>query len=761
MLFSSCERDEPRTSDDFSAEAFRLLPLEEPYQHHKTLKEGPVHSLRRDANASATPAEIEIGAEGWKLLVPSQADSVLRTAAEDFRDYLDIAMKVRVEMESLSSLDGWRELDRAIVVGTARTLPGCGAALHGPKDYALEFSQELVVVCGFDERGAAQGLYNLESRMSLREGPFLQRDFQSTRRSLYRTRMVLNWLGWMEWPDAYLSRVAHAGYDAIYASIYANPNGAEGTAHYVMVRRQDPERMKDLLARASRYGISVYTPILYRFTGNRESEAGLRDLMRDILSRFPEIRGYVLLTEGFFYDEWFGAGGHGSVDLREWANNWCRAVAIVAEECHRVDPEIEVLPWEYNIDFRPQQVELKRYFIQQLPQDVIPLVTWENGKSFEIDGLKGYVTDYSISQVGPSEVAAAQIAEAHRRGMRVYTKADTFASWQFGTLPYLPTPYQWQERYRALQEHRVDGVLESWSFGYTPNFISELRAWTSWTEAPPIEELLPQIARRDFGSGSETLVLDAWRRFSSAIRLVPDMGPRMGTNFSPGNPLFFDKPPARTMTIEHSWWDQALWKTHRASRIDPLWPFTRASFTFIPDFTNRVNMAEEYARRSTGIARMTEPERLDGVSVLPTYQRLTLQAADEFEAGLRPYREAARQAPDSKRYGAFREVLLVEQMQRTLRSSHAILTFEDFRFRLGGTSDPTECKELLNKMVRILREEIARTKASLETARRDSRIGYELEMDYVYDPHVLEEKLKVLRAVLEREIPAYGRKHGI
>ena len=348
MLFSSCERDEPRTSDDFSAEAFRLLPLEEPYQHHKTLKEGPVHSLRRDPNASATPAEIEIGAEGWKLLVPSQADSVLRTAAEDFRDYLEIAMKVRVEMESLSSLDGWRELNRVIVAGTARTLPGCGAALHGPKDYALEFSQERVVVCGFAERGAAQGLYNLESRMNLREGPFLRRNLQSTRRSLYRTRMVMNWPGWMEWPDAYLSQVAHAGYDAIYASPYANPNGAEGSAHYVLVRRQDPMRIKDLLVRASRYGISVYTPILYRFTGNRESEAGLRDLMRDILSRFPEIRGYVLLTEGFFYDTWFGAGGHGNLDLREWAKNWSRAVAIVAEECHRVDPEIEVLPWEYK-----------------------------------------------------------------------------------------------------------------------------------------------------------------------------------------------------------------------------------------------------------------------------------------------------------------------------------------------------------------------------------------------------------------------------
>jgi hypothetical protein len=30
-----------------------------------------------------------------------------------------------------------------------------------------------------------------------------------------------------------------------------------------------------------------------------------------------------------------------------------RAVEIVAEESHRADPQSEVLPWEYNIDFRP------------------------------------------------------------------------------------------------------------------------------------------------------------------------------------------------------------------------------------------------------------------------------------------------------------------------------------------------------------------------------------------------------------------------
>ena len=756
-----CGAADERSVDGGGSEAFDVLPVEEPYAYHKALKEGPVHRPRRDASATATAEEIDLSAGGWKLLATGAADSVLGVAATDFRDYLDVSMQAPIELDATPMLGDWREVQHAIVVGTPQTLLGCGEDLAGPKDYALDFSEARIVVCGFDEKGAAQGLYNLEARMNLREGPFLPKGFNASRKSLYQRRIVLNGLGWMEWPDNYLSQIAHAGFDGIYASVYANPNGAEGTAHYTKIRKQKPEDLKDLLARASRYGISVYAPVLFRYTGTKESEAELRALMRDILGQFPEIQGYILLTEGFFYDEWFGAGGHGGVDLRDWARKWSRAVAIVAEESHKVDADIEVLPWEYNIDFRPQQVDLKRYFIQQLPQDTIPLVTWENGKSFELEGFKGFLIDYSISEVGPSEVAEEQIAEAHRRGMKIYAKGDTFASWQFGTLPYLPIPYQWQRRYEAMEQHRVDGVLESWSFGYTPNFVSELRAWVSWTGAPPFEELLRMTASRDFGAGSEDLVLDAWQHFSAAIRLLPDMGPSMGTNFSPGVPLFFQKPPARTMTLEHSWSDQSTWKSYRGAGIDPLWPFAPTYLNFIPDFTNRTNMAEEYARRRTGVARMLDPEELKTVSVLPIYQKRILATADELEAGLGPYREAARKAPQAKQERAWREVMLVEQMLRTMRSTHAVLAFENLRFQLEHSSEKAERKRMLEEMTTLLEGEIDRTQDSLEAVRRDSRIGYEMETDYVYHAYVLEEKLEVMRAALDEEIPAYRERHGL
>ena len=64
--------------------------------------------------------------------------------------------------------------------------------------------------------------------------------------------------------------------------------------------------------------------------------------------------------------------------------------------------------------------------------------------------------------------------------MKVYSKVDAFASWQFGTIPYLPCPNQWYDRYLALEKFEIKGTLESWSSGYKPNFISEIRAWSCW-----------------------------------------------------------------------------------------------------------------------------------------------------------------------------------------------------------------------------------------------------------------------------------------
>jgi len=744
----------------FAREVERLLPPEAPYEYHKRLATAPVHRARRDPAARPRPGEMALPERGWRLLWDRRSSPVLANAVQDFQDYLRTAMQVQVEVEGLAELGDESRFSQCIVVGTREHLPGCGAGLRGPKDYEIRVTPERLTVCGNDERGAMFGLYNLEARMNLREAPFLPDDLATVRHSLHDTRMVLSWMGWMDWPDAVLSHLAHDGFDGIFASVYANPNGDRTTAEnstefYARllhkVRPQDPARMRDLIDRAARFGIKVYTPIIYQYLGTPESEAGLRRLVRDILKDFPDIRGYVLLTEGFWYGKWGGGHGASREYLEDWARNWSRAVGIVAEECHRVNPAIEILPWEYNIDFRPQNVDMKRFFVQQLPGDTIPLFTWENGKSFEMDGMQGYLRDYSLNQVGPAEVTAAQIAEARQRGMKVYCKADSFTSWQFGTIPYLPFPYQWYERYQALAKYGVNGTLESWSSGYKPNLMAELRAWTCWDDAPALDELLRALAAREFGAENAAAVVAAWDLFSQAIRRVPDTGPHMGTNNAVGNPLFFQEPPARTVTFTHSWTDHSRWMGYFGSNVVPYWPFTVFYLVFCPDFSNRTNRAEQYARGVSGV--QAPPE----TPILPVFLKYLRQAADLMERGLKLYRAAALAAPPAKRPGAVREVVVAEQIQRMLLSNAAILEFEDLRLQQAKAADAAQANAILDRMARLLRQEIRRTKLALLAATRDSRLGFQFEQDYVYTPYSLREKLRVLQETLREQLPAARR----
>jgi len=730
----------------------KLLPEEELYDYHKQLSTDPVHIPRKNQEAQPNEDEITIPDLGWKLTMNMSSSIILRNAVHDFQDYLDVSQYVKVDVEERNSIADWQGITQRIVIGTREQLPGCGLTLKTQKSYEIVVTPDRIIICGYDERGAMFGLYNLESRMNLREAPFLPKNLKTVRQSLYDTRMALSWLGWMEWPDSLLSHMVHDGFDSIFASVYTNPNGDRTTGDnstdfYARIlyktRKQDPAKVRDLINRAKRFGIKVYTPIIYQYLGTKESEKGLRKLVRDIITEFPDIHGYILLTEGFWYKKWGGGHEKSKAYLKEWALNWSKAVGIVEEECHRINPRTEIIPWEYNIDFRPQNADIKRYFIQQLPQKSIPMLTWENGKSFELDGMRGYLRDYALNQVGPAEVTDAQIDEANKRGMKVYSKVDTFASWQYGTIPYLPCPNQWYDRYMALEKYGVKGTLESWSNGYKPNFISAIRAWTCWTDALPMHELFTATAAQIFGKEQEEMVKKAWEHFSQAIRLVPDTGPNMGTNNAIGNPLFFQEPPARTATFKYSWSDQ-----EKRMAVNPYWPFTVSRMVFYPDFTNKTNKAELYARNATGLKDVSEKTK-----VLTVFLKYLKLAFDEMEEGLKLYRIAAYNSPEAKRQKAIREVVVAEQLQRMMQSDHAILKFENLRLQLVKGQNSQRTGLIIDQMEHILRDEIDRTELSLLAATRDSRLGFQFEQDYVYTPYSLKEKLEVLKETLEIQLP--------
>jgi hypothetical protein len=451
LLLSICvasAADGQISSKQFEAKAYSVLDVEESYDFLRQNTDG-LPPRPRDAGTRLHANEIEIGA-GWTIEIPADASQPLVAAGEELQRYLKDAMQMQVAIALPAQLGDWRNRRHVIVAAARDKMPGCGTELKAAKDYQIMACGDAIAVCGFDDRGAMYGLCNLIVRFSLREGPYLAKNLHTVRYSLYQARMTLSGLGWMEWPDRYLATLPLYGFDSIYCSVYRNPNNAPGPEPYwtdAGMRRHKPGDMKSLIRRAAHFGIDVYAPILYEYTGTPENVAGLRKLVREVVTEFSEIRGYVLLTEGFYYKKWFGAGGQGDEDLRAWIRQWAKAVGIAADEAHKINPKVEILPWEYNVAFSPDQAATKAYVMTQLPESTIPLLTFENGKGFELDGQKGWLCDYAINQVGPAKVTQAQLLEARKHNFRaIYCKADTFASWQFGTFPYLPFPYQWHAR---------------------------------------------------------------------------------------------------------------------------------------------------------------------------------------------------------------------------------------------------------------------------------------------------------------------------
>jgi hypothetical protein len=172
---------------------------------------------------------------------------------------------------------------------------------------------------------------------------------------------------------------------------------------------------------------------------------------------------------------------------------------------------------------------------------------------------------------------------------------------------------------------------------------------------------------------------------------------------------------------------------------------------FYPDFTNKINKAEQYARSATGVQVDKDTK------VLPVFLKYLKLAGEQMEEGLKLYRAAAANSPVSKRQNAIREVVVAEQMQRMMQSDHAILEYEDMRLKLADEKDEKKRDSILDRMEKILGDEITRTKLSLIAASHDSRLGFQFEQDYVYTPYSLKEKLEVLEENLKVLLPEARR----
>jgi len=667
---------------------------------------------RRDHDCSPQVGEIVID-DTWRIVVPEDASPYLLGVAADLQDYLFTSMHVSTRLVRQAALDNIGP--NAIVLGTCEAASALGANLSVPRSYRLQITGDNVVICGFDERGTAQACYYIEDLMNLREAPFLSLGDQ-TREPVFSPRMVHSGWGIDQFPDTHLNAIAHAGFDVILVFV----KGVNRTTMGFL-------DINDLIVRAARFGLDVY---LYSYLISRkhpddpDAESFYESTYGELMRAHPGAKGIVFVGESCEFpshdpnttqklsscrtadDTKPNPGWWPCTDYPDWLN-------LVKRIIRRHNPDADVVFWTYNWGWAPEKDRLA--LIELLPGDISLQATFEMFEDVERRGVPTRCVDYTVSFAGPGTYFASEAEAAHERGLRLYTMANTGGlTWDVGVVPYEPVPYQWARRHEALlranQDWGLCGLMESHHMGWWPSVVAELAKWAFWRPHTSADDILPALARRDFGDAGAGDAVEAWRHWSKAIL---DYVPTNEDQYGP-----FRVGPAYPLLLT-------------GEKIE----FPAAEYAH---FGNRI-LNTAY--------RPHDPSILDGeIACLAAM-------ATRWRQGIEAMERAVEATPVRKREDAQRMLALGRFILCAVRTTVNVKRWWQLRRQLESAAEAAETSAILGRMAALARAELDNVAEAMPLVAFDSRLGWEPSMEYMADPAHLEWKLAQVQGVLESEIP--------
>ena len=490
--------------------------VEKPYDFRARL--ACVHKPNRvDRSLSAAADEFQFR-NGDRILLPAGADRLLRHVAEDFRDYLLVSMGINV-----SVAEAGRISNPALTVAIDPAM--------AERAYCADVNSKGVTLSAASSKTLAQAFYRLEDRMNLRSAPFLKQGVEK-REMRFSPRMSHSGWGCDQFPDSHLAQMAHYGLDAILIFVRDVDKVKSG-------ERID---IADTIRRARAWGLDSYLyshVVAFAHPDDPGAEELFKNTYGRVAAAYPEAKGIIFVGESCQFpskDEralpycyWEKekiakhrrqgdnrplAGWFPCRDYPAWLNAVKRAI-------HAEAPNMEIVFWSYNWGYQDADLRLK--LIDSLPTDVTLQATFEMFETFEKrNGLASKVADYSIVYPGPGRYFSSEAKRAKERGMKMYAMSNTGGhTWDFGTIPFDPFPYQWKRRFDAVVKAHDDwnlaGLMENHHYGWWPSFISELSKEAYTIGGMPFEEHLAAIAARDYGERNVAAVKAIWKDWSEKI----------------------------------------------------------------------------------------------------------------------------------------------------------------------------------------------------------------------------------------------------
>lgn len=630
---------------------------------------------------------------------------VVKNAAKDFRAFLEKSMMVKTSARAGSTKD--------IILKISDDL----GEYNTYKGYRIEITDR-IIISGYDERGLAQALYNLEDVLALRRAPYLKKGTYA-RKPMFTPMMVHSGYGFDQFPDEYLQQIARSGRDAIMIFV----NDLNGTPHGEL-------DFNDVIDRAAKYGIDVYaySNLLSKVhPSEADAEAYYESTYGRLFSVCPGFKGVILCGESI---EFPSRDPH--VSSFNWRNNFVDGIPtgkpspgwfpccdypewlrLLQKIIYKYRQDADIVFWSYNWSREPEEDRVR--LIENLPEGITLQATFEMGDSFKRGEVMAYSADYTLSFEGPSPYFESEARAAKKRGIKLYAMTNTAGlTWDFGVIPYEPMAQQWQKRYeqmvRARDEWGLSGIMECHHYGMYPSLLTRLSKWTFTEPSIPKEALLQQTLAYEFGETVINEVCQVLQLWSEAV-----------THYTPSNA------------------DQ-----YGAFRVGPSYPFCLDSdikMQFAPDavgknFCHTTYMDNDNGRGATFVS-LRVPEEIKSLEKMK----------ELFEKGLHIL--------DSIEHKNKKLLYLVNLGHYML---HCIITGihakQWYCLKCDAKAERNREKllKIITQMEKLLQDEIKNAEQTIAYVQRDSRLGWEPSMEYIGDEWHIRWKIRQTNYVLNTEL---------
>lgn len=694
-----------------------MLHTQQNYDFRKDMLEIHKKDLR-DCSIKPSDDEFEIK-DGMKIVIDENASEVILTAAKDFADYLYTSMGVSLFVKKGAPADG------EIYVGTKNEIVADLKNADSYKGFMVEVADK-ITVCGFDDRGAAQGLYFLEDEMTEKRAPYPTKKI-TRRKPLFSPRMLHSGYALDEFPDEHLSAIAHAGRDAILVFTKGVNETPSGYLDF-----------NELIHRAAKFGIDVYAYSYIKTLVHPEdpsAKAVYDGLYGKIFKECPGLKGITLVGESVEFaskdprvckpgGDWDSdevpsgkprPGWFPCYDFPQW-------IELVRDSVRKYKPDADIVFWTYNWGWAPKKERLE--LIENMPTDVSLLVTYEMFQKYKLENITEQCSDYTLVFEGPGEYFITEAEAAKKRGIKLYAMTNTGGlTWDMGTVPYEPMPYQWIKRYKGIVDANkkwgLVGLMESHHYGYYPSFIGELSNLALSDTEMSMEEHLNHILIKHFGKGNEAKVDEALKLWSDAI-----------THFTPANE------------------DQ-----YGPFRCGPSFPLCLIRVVNVPcseyaHFGNRI-FFPDYPKYPAN----DQPGNTASTLRTPVEIRSLGKAKALLEDGVKIL-ETIKNPNDNLLY----LINLGKYMAAIVTTGIHLKQWYITKTKLLLEQDLDKIEELFVTLIEIAEAELKNAENTLPIVEVDSRLGWEPSMEYVGDKASIEWKIRQVKYVLEKEIPEYKQR---